>query len=116
MPMIYFLYGRHYDIHVLRCEPKDSGLFATSRLRVYVILAHRGRTEMIANPERVYGKISREIQSRVKTSPQDYLVSDNLEVLDEAQQLARVRKRRSPKATWMPQVGVVGFANHRFQT
>lgn len=94
--MIKLLYGGHYNIKKLMTETDDVGHSGASRERVYLILSHKRKTVEIADPVAVYEKIRNFIRQSIQTTPSDYMVSSDSEVLREAAQLAVKRGMRAP--------------------
>ena len=94
LQMLRAMFGEHYDIHVLRCDPSDVGHAGASRERVYVILAHNSRTRMITCPKELYNKIAGVISKHIATRPRDYFVASHLDVRLAEEDLALSRKRK----------------------
>ena len=81
-----------YELVRTLCEPADVGHFGCSRQRTYVIGAHEDLTTPLEDPLRLHDKICRHIRKRVQTTPADYFLASDTEILLEAQEKARTRK------------------------
>ncbi len=94
MGMIEILYGKHYNIYEIIADCSDQGHSGLSRLRIFVICAHKVHTTMLCDPVLLYDKITAVVKKYARTEPKDYLVSDRYEILREAADLAIVRKKQ----------------------
>ena len=92
--MIKFLYGSHYTLYPFFVTPDDIGHTAVSRARVYIIMVHRERVEMVIDPYPLYEKIKETIAHHIHTRPRDYLIASENEISMDAADVARVRKKR----------------------
>ena len=91
MEMMADLHGPDYELTQTFCEPADVGFAGSSRPRTYVIGAHSQKTTMLKDPLELQEMLKSSLK-RVKTKPEDYLVSTRTEVQLEALSLARRRK------------------------
>ena len=96
--MIRFLFCVHYHMHTLVCGAEDSGHDGTTRSRLYIILAHRLKTEKIGDPHSLYREVCKEIRRYVHTTPADYLIAPKSEIMQEIQDLV-ISRRRPGKVT-----------------
>ena len=101
--MIRAMYGEHYDLYVLYCSASDVGHKGCRRERVYCILAHRVRTQLVFRPQELYSKIAEVISENVATTPKDYFIASNTDIQLEAALLAN-RRRLSLDVAAAPQL------------
>ena len=92
--MIRRLYGKFYDMKFIYLDCDDQGHDGTTRKRVYIILAYKGLTVCKHDPIELYCRITEHIQRYVKTAPSDYFISTDQEVLLDAEEVARTRKKK----------------------
>ena len=94
--MIKLLYGDDYDIYPISVDCAHQGHGGVARSRVYIVLAHKERCRLVDptnDIETVYKLVSRYIQRYIKTSPRDYLIAEHWEIMRDAMETARTRKK-----------------------
>lgn len=99
MRMIEHLYDDVYNLFPIYLDVWEHGHAGARRPRVYVICAHKQKARQIQDVYALYAKISGAICKHVRTSPSDYLVSEPLEIMRYAYQIARSRKLDLSPAT-----------------
>ena len=98
-------------MYILQTDSADGGHSGSRRERVYVILAHKQRTELLQDPVRLYESVTNVIRENITTTPKDYLVSGRVDVLRAAQRLALKRKIRFRSAPCQ-ELGVILLFEH----
>ena len=93
MTMIEKLYGRYYNIDQLFVSPADQGFDGVARDRTYLVLARKGVVRQDFDLRDVYSRVTKYIKKHVTTEPCDYIIASRNDILLEAQEVARVRKR-----------------------
>ena len=74
-------------------EPASVGYAGTARYRTWVIGAHKDRTTCLFDPFQLAGQIKSGFTQNVQAGISDYLVASKAEILMEALEVARKRKR-----------------------
>ena len=92
--MIELLYGYHYNLFIFYVKTSDVGHTGTSRDRVYIIMVRKGKVRMLHDPHKIYRKIVKTIAKHVATRPRDYLLASENEILMDAADVARIRKKK----------------------
>ena len=93
MQLIKALYEKHYRLFPLEVDVADVGHGGATRTRIYVVMAHRLHTKVLADPIELYQKIAEGLKSDMSTRPRDYFVASDCEVQLAASDLAFVRKK-----------------------
>lgn len=94
LEMIRFLFSHHYDIYILVCGAEDQGHDGSTRNRLYIVLAHRKRTQRLHNPSDLYRRVCQAIRAVICTTPADYCIAPLLEIGQHANTLADSRGKR----------------------
>ena len=92
--MIELLYGYHYQLFSFYVSPADVGHTGTSRDRVYIIMIHKRKVRVVHDPYKIYRRIVKTISKHVSTRPRDYLLASQNEILMDAADVARIRKKK----------------------
>ena len=116
MQMIKFLYGSHYHLYPFFITPDDIGHTAVSRARVYIIMVHRERVEMVIDPYPLYEKIRETITRLIYTRPRDYLIASDNEIMMDAADVARGRKRPMTVPWTLPKTYIMFFVLFKCST
>ena len=87
----------NYDMYQMYISNADTGHAGAARDRTYVIASRAGFSSCKEDPYQMLNSISKKIQRRVRTEPQDYCVADPWEVSLEA--MSVINKRG---ADWSP--------------
>lgn len=92
--MIEHLYGAHYTIYPFRVSASNVGHTGSTRDRLYLVLAHKVHTRRVVNMGRMLRRVFSMIKANIVTFPADYLVASPEEIILDATDCARIRKKK----------------------
>ena len=78
-----------YDWYELEVEPRHSGFSYMKRTRQYLLGYCKGRARLKLNPEDLYKHVVTHMEPQARTLPQDALLSCDMEVIRDCEDLAR---------------------------
>ena len=91
--MVKILYGNHYNISYVFVDCCDQGHAGSSKFRIILVLNHKRRSKQIYDWVELYNDVTKQITKYCRTEPMDYLVSEDTEIMRDAELLASTRHK-----------------------